>query len=494
MAAETTSTYPTYIPRPRIGIVGLGIVSSLGHDVPTAWQNLIAGETGVRDIRDSHLGPYQRVMETKIGAPVIDFDLMSNPLFKGRYPDGDKIINIAKERKNFHVSHEYGIHAAYQAMGDGHTGAGILLPNSLQIDPSIVAHEEAGVVMGTGLAGGYALVETKEKIDAELRRTLGPKVTRAYVDYINETRKALDLAELTEDEEKALLNGQVKPSHMQQSLIGRTPEIISLLAKMKAAVKSNLGECAASAEAIADAADQIILGRAKVVVAGGTEAAMMPSEILAFERHKGAVTSNSDYRRSPKPLDKNRDGFVFGEGAAVVVLEELGHAMARGAHVYAELIGWGTSGDAHDPVEPDPRGVKLSFTRALQMAGLRAEEISDAYVNLHVPGTPADIKEASAFTDMLEPEQTVGFNGTKGQTGHALGGVGAMETIFTTMALENNVVPASVNMTDPETIVEHYPTIMGESVDADIEVGVKNSSGFGGHNATLILKKHSQKN
>ncbi len=487
---ESVAEVP-YLQRPRIAVVGLGVVSSLGHQVMPAWNNLINGETGVRDIRDSHLGPYQRVMATKIGAPVVGFELMNNPLFQGKYtnPDG-KPVNVAKEKKNFHRSSDMGLEAAYQAIGHGETGAGLLLPDSLQIDPAVVAHDEVGVYMASGLAGGDALIDAQDKIDVELRNNLGEEVVEAYLEYLRVRQQALGLSELTEDEIRELTRGQVRPYHMQQSLYGRPAEIISLLTQAKAFEKMSSAECAASTEAIADAADQIMLGRAKIVIAGGTEAAMLPPEILAFERHKGAVSASDDHLRTPNPLDKNRTGFVFGEGAAVIVLEELGHAAARGAHIYAELIGWGTSADAHDPVEPDPRGIKVSFTRALRMAGLNAAEISNAYVNLHVPGTPADVGEASAFTDMLEPEQTVGFNGTKGQTGHALGGVGALETIFTTLAIEKGIVPASVHMTDPEDIVSKYPTVMGEPIEADVEIGIKNSSGFGGHNATLILKKY----
>ena len=476
--------------RRRVVVTGMGLVSSLGHDVPSSWENLINGGTGVRDISETHLGEYTNIMLTRLGAPVVGFAFLDNPAFTFRPTERDEQkrrkemgeVNLRKEKMNFHLSHEYGLEAAYQAIGPGPTGGNLLLPNSLIIDPSIVAHTEASVVWGTGIAGAAHFIDVQARIDAELAQYKASLETPKKV-------KSEDVEEEFEDEDSEKID-RVKASDMQRILIGRGAEIASMVFKMKRRVRSNLGECAASTDGIGEAADWISRGIGEVALAVGSEAAVLPVTVLCFERHKGAVSPSTDPNKSPRPLDKYRDGFVFGEGGSAVLLEEREHAIARGAKIYAEVIGWGDSGDGFDPVIPEEDGIQRSLDAALEVAGLRASDLDNPYINVHAPGTPADIVEATIATRNFSPKQAVAINSTKGSTGHALGSAGGMETIFTIKAINDQLVPPARNMSEPEEVLDGYETSMGKATQAEIVTGVKMSSGFGGHNATLILKNH----
>jgi 3-oxoacyl-[acyl-carrier-protein] synthase II len=243
--------------------------------------------------------------------------------------------------------------------------------------------------------------------------------------------------------------------------------------------------------AIGQGLDDIRLGRADVMLCGGTESAINQVGIAGFGAMRALSRRNEDPKRASRPFDAERDGFVMGEAAALVVLEELEHARARGAKIYAELAGYGLSSDAKHVTEPDPTGTNPA--RAMKMAfsdaGIEPDEID--YINAHGTSTPlGDAAETRVIKLALGEEKArkTPISSTKGATGHCLGAGGAVEAIFLTLAIRDGKVPPTINyeVPDPECDLDYIPN---EARDADVCVAVSNSFGFGGHNASIVLKK-----
>jgi 3-oxoacyl-[acyl-carrier-protein] synthase II len=256
-------------------------------------------------------------------------------------------------------------------------------------------------------------------------------------------------------------------------------------------LSSQCTACAASNMAIGDGLDAIRLGRADVMLCGGTEAPVTEVGIAGFTAMRALSRRNDEPERASRPFDAGRDGFVMGEAGAVVVLEELEHAKARGAKVYAELLGYGVSSDARHITEPDPTGVNPA--RAMQMAfrdaGISTDEID--YINAHGTSTPlGDASETRVLKLALGEDNALAtpVSSTKGATGHCLGAAGAVEAMFTTLAVHRGVLPPTINYEepDPECDLDYIPN---EAREADVRVGVSNSFGFGGHNATIVLRR-----
>ncbi len=247
--------------------------------------------------------------------------------------------------------------------------------------------------------------------------------------------------------------------------------------------------CAASNMAIGDATDAIRLGRADVMIAGGTEAAVNEVGIAGFAAMRALSTRNDDPKRGSRPFDAERDGFVMGEAGAALVLEELEHAKARGAKIYAEVAGYGLSSDAKHITEPDPTGPVNAFKMALRDAGVAPEEID--YINAHATSTPVgDSSETQMLKYALGEEvaYSTPVSGTKGATGHCLGAAGAIEATFTILAIRDGKLPPTINyeVPDPACDLDYVPN---EPRDADVKVAVSNSFGFGGHNACVVFKR-----
>jgi 3-oxoacyl-[acyl-carrier-protein] synthase II len=262
----------------------------------------------------------------------------------------------------------------------------------------------------------------------------------------------------------------------------------------RAGVHTPVSACASGAEAMSFALDMIRSGRADVVVAGGTEAAIHPLNMAAFSQMQALSTRNDEPERASRPYDKGRDGFVLGEGAGVVVLESAEHAKSRGAKVYAEIASSGITSDAHHIAAPDPvgRGAARAMQMALDAAGLTASDI--VHINAHATSTPAgDVAEAHAMSTVLGDGSTACVSATKSMTGHLLGAAGAIETIATVMALHERLAPATVNLEDPDDDV-HIDVVRGEArklPDGPI-AALNNSFGFGGHNVALVVKSVEQ--
>jgi 3-oxoacyl-[acyl-carrier-protein] synthase II len=249
--------------------------------------------------------------------------------------------------------------------------------------------------------------------------------------------------------------------------------------------------CAASNMAIGGGLDMIRLGRADVMLCGGTEAAVCKVGIAGFGAMRALSRRNDDPKRASRPFDAQRDGFVMGEAGAVLVLEELEHANARGAKIYAEVVGYGLSSDAKHITEPDPTGPVAAFTMALGDAGVGPDEVD--YVNAHATSTPiGDISETKMLKLALGEENayTTPVSGTKGATGHCLGAAGAIEGMFTVLAVRDGKLPPTINyeVEDPECDLDYVPNV---ARDADVKVAVSNSFGFGGHNACIVFRRYS---
>jgi 3-oxoacyl-[acyl-carrier-protein] synthase II len=265
---------------------------------------------------------------------------------------------------------------------------------------------------------------------------------------------------------------------------------VSMELGTKGPLSSECTACAASNMAIGDGTDAIRLGRADVMFCGGTEAAINKVGIAGFGAMRALSRRNADPLRASRPFDAQRDGFVMGEAGGVLVLEELEHALARGARIYGEVAGYGVSADASHITEPDPTG--LNPARALQMAmadaGVSTDEID--YINAHATSTPlGDSSETRVIKLALGEENAfrTPVSGTKGATGHCLGAAGAIEAIFTTLAVRDGKLPPTINyeVEDPSCDLDYVPN---EARDADVRVAVNNSFGFGGHNACVVIK------
>ncbi|GAA3465726.1 beta-ketoacyl-ACP synthase II [Nonomuraea roseola] len=258
----------------------------------------------------------------------------------------------------------------------------------------------------------------------------------------------------------------------------------------QAGVHATVSACASGAEAIGYAMEMIRSGRADVVVAGGTEAAIHPLNIAAFAAARAMSTRNDDPQGASRPWDRDRDGFVLGEGAGIVVLESEEHAKARGARVYAYAAGVGYSADSHHITQPEPegRGIIMAMTQALTDAGVTGQDVK--HINAHGTSTPAgDVIEVQAVAKAIGTHPLV--TSTKSMTGHLLGGAGGIESVFTIKALEDRVVPATINLANPDDGIE-VDLVHGESrklPDGDI-AAVNNSFGFGGHNVTVVFTTH----
>jgi 3-oxoacyl-[acyl-carrier-protein] synthase II len=266
---------------------------------------------------------------------------------------------------------------------------------------------------------------------------------------------------------------------------------VSMQLGTKGPLSSQCTACAASNMAIGDGLDAIRLGRADVMFCGGTEAPVTEVGIAGFSAMRALSRRNDDPEKASRPFDAGRDGFVMGEAGAVVVLEELEHAKARGAKIYAELLGYGVSSDAQHITEPDPSGVNpaRSMTMAFGDAGIAPDEID--YINAHGTSTPlGDASETRVIKLALGEENArkTPVSSTKGATGHCLGAAGAVEAMFSILAIERGALPPTINYDepDPKCDLDYIPN---EAREADVRTAVSNSFGFGGHNATIVVRR-----
>ncbi|MEO6092167.1 MAG: beta-ketoacyl-ACP synthase II [Novosphingobium sp.] len=416
----------------RIVVTGLGLVTPLGGDVPTTWANLLAGKSGAGPI--THFDPADQ--KCRIACEVKPKD---HPM--GFDPDRRVDHKVQRQVDPFIV---YGIDAAGQAIED----AGLL-------DMTQEERYMAGCSIGSGI-GGLPGIESEALVLANR----GPsRVSPHFVHgrLIN------------------LISGQVS---IKYGLMGPNHAVVTA--------------CSTGAHSIGDAARMIRDGDADVMLAGGAEATICPLGIAGFAQARALSTHfNDEPERASRPYDKDRDGFVMGEGAGVVVLEEYEHAKARGAKIYAEVIGYGLSGDAHHVTAPHPEGSGAfrSMKMALRKAELDPSEID--YINAHGTSTPlGDELELGAvrrlFGDALGQ---VSMSSTNSATGHLLGGAGAVETIFCILAMRDQIVPPTLNLENPSDGCEGVDLVPLVAKKRVVRACLNNSFGFGGTNASLVVRQ-----
>ncbi len=414
----------------RVVVTGLGLVTPLGGDVETTWANLIAGKSGAAQITRFDASNQKATIACEVKAKDHEFGF-----------DPDKRIDpkIQRQVDPFII---FGLDAAGQALED----AGLT-----EMDEA--TRERAGVSIGAGI-GGLPGIEL-ESVNLHER---GPgRVSPHFVHgrIIN------------------LISGQVS---IRYGLMGPNHAVVTA--------------CSTGAHSIGDAARMIKDDDADIMLAGGSESTVNPLGIAGFAQARALNTSMNDRpEQASRPYDKGRDGFVMGEGAGVVVLEEYEHAKARGAKIYAEVVGYGLSGDAYHVTAPHPegRGAELSMRMAMRKAGMEPGDID--YVNAHGTSTMADTIELAAVKRVLGNDLTgASMSSTKSAIGHLLGGAGAVETIFCILAIRDQIVPPTLNLDNPDEGTEGVDLVPHKARKRKVRAALNNSFGFGGTNASVIVK------
>ncbi|GGA40050.1 beta-ketoacyl-ACP synthase II [Paenibacillus physcomitrellae] len=406
----------------RVVVTGMGVVTALGEDLNTLWDNLMAGKSGVSLIEAFDVSDYP----TRIAASAKDF----NP---ENYMD-------RKEARKMDRFVQFAVAAGSMAMKD----------SGLDIGSNVDA-ERIGVSIGSGI-GGLGTWEDQHNILLEK----GPK--------------------------------RVSPFFIPMMIANMASGQMSIMFGAKGPNTTQVTACATGSHAIGDSMRLIQRGDADVMICGGAEATIRPTGLAGFCSMRAMSTRNDEPEKASRPFDVDRDGFVMGEGSGVLVLESLEHAQARGARIYAEVIGYGLSGDAHHMTEPDPDGAARCMKMAIRDAGIDPSEID--YINAHGTSTPVgDRSETKAVKAALgEHAYKVAVSSTKSMTGHLLGAAGGVEAVICGLALNHGVIPPTINLDnqDPECDLDYVPNTPRQ---ADLKVVMSNSFGFGGHNATIILKK-----
>jgi 3-oxoacyl-[acyl-carrier-protein] synthase II len=409
----------------------MGMISPLGVGVDVNWQRLTAGHSGIGRI--THFDPSDMSCQVAGQVP------------RGDAPDQlnlDRFIE-PKEQKKMDTFIHFAIAAAEEAIKD----CGYVPEGEEQQD-------RIGVMIGSGIGGLNEIYETSIVLHEK-----GPR--------------------------------RVSPFFIPRSLINLASGQVSIMHGYRGPNHSVVTACATGAHAIGDAARLIALGDADVMVAGGAEAAVCRVGIAGFCALRAMSTSfNDDPTKASRPYDKDRDGFVMGEGAGVVIVEEYEHAKKRGAKIYAELVGYGLSGDAYHMTSPaeDGNGGYRAMQMALKRSGLAVEDIG--YVNAHGTSTPmGDEIEVKAVRRLLGDQATkVMMSSTKSATGHLLGAAGAIEAIYSIKAVTEGIIPPTLNLDNPSEGVQDMDLVPHKSREKKINVALSNSFGFGGTNACLIFK------
>lgn len=401
----------------RVVVTGIGMITSLGLDKQSSFENICNGKTGVDKISlfDASEFPVQ------IAAEVKGFDPSS-------------VIEDGKEIKKMDRFIQLGLKAAGEAMDDAKF--------------SSFDSDEFGVSSASGI-GGLPNIE----INANTCLQRGPR--------------------------------RISPFFIPSALVNMLGGFVSIYYKLKGPNLSSVTACAASAHAIMDAARVIMIGEAKKMLAVGAEAAVCPVGIGGFAAMKALCARNDDPAHASRPFDAERNGFVMGEGAAALVLEELEDAKARGAKIYGELVGFGASGDAYHITSPSLDGPIRAMKKAYEMAGRPKID----YINAHGTSTVINDKnETAALKELFGEGKVPAVSSTKGQLGHCLGAAGAVEAAISLLAMQNDIIPPTINQIskDPDCDLDYVPNVARK---AKLDCVMSNNFGFGGTNASLIFKR-----
>ncbi len=418
----------------RVVVTGLGAITPIGNDVETTWLNAVAGKSGA--------------------APITHFDASK---FKTQFACEVKGYNAnehfdRKKLRQLDLYAQYGIVAARQAVADSG------LEEAANLDRNRV-----GVIVAAGI-GGLHTFEEEAGYYAVNGAEQGPKYNPFFI-----PKMIADIA-----------SGHIS---MEYNYHGPNYGVVSA--------------CASSNNAIIDAFNLIRLGKADAIVTGGAEAAIYPAGVGGFNSMHALSTRNDSPETASRPFSASRDGFVMGEGSVVLILEELEHAKARGAKIYAEVAGGGMSADAYHltATHPDGLGAKLAMSNALEDAGMTPADID--YINVHGTSTPVgDISEVKAIVELFgDQAHKLNISSTKSMTGHLLGATGALEAMFSVLAVKNDIVPPTINHEEgdeDENIDYTLNFTFNKAENRPVRAALSNSFGFGGHNATVIVKKYEE--
>lgn len=409
---------------PRVVVTGLGMVTSLGNDLATSWENLCQGNSGVSNITDYDTSQYR----VRFGAVVRDF----NPLL---YMD-------RKEARRADPYQQLAVAATKQALAHA----------NLEITDDIA--DDVGVYVGSGIGG---LLTLHDQFHVLFEK--GPD--------------------------------RVSPFLINMMIVDGAAGLISIMTGARGPNWAAVSACATSGNTIGEAWETIRRGDAQVMLAGGSEKGVAPIAVAAFDNMKALSRRGDNPQAASRPFDATRDGFVLGEGSAMLVLEDLEFAKARGARILAEMVGYGCTSDAHHVTEPVPGGNGLlrAMKRALRKAGLTPEQID--YINAHGTSTgPNDRTETAAIKACFgEAAYRVAISSTKSMTGHTLGAAGAVEAAVCIQAIRHSIIPPTINLhhPDPECDLDYVPN---EARNTTVDIAMSNSMGFGGHNTCLIFKRY----
>jgi 3-oxoacyl-[acyl-carrier-protein] synthase II len=411
--------------RRRVVVTGLGLISPIGNTVQEGWDNLTAGRSGIATI-------------TKFDASAFSCR------FAGEVKNLDMDLYMpAKEARHMDSFIHFGYAAAVQAVQD----AGLPHGDTLGEDGA----ERIGCIVGSGIGGLPMIEQTQVEYAARGPRRISPFFVPASI--IN------------------MISGHIS---IRYGYTGPNLAIVTA--------------CTTGLHCIGEAGRMIEYGDADVMIAGGAESTVSPLGIGGFAAARALSTRNDDPATASRPWDKDRDGFVLGEGAGVVVLEEYEHAKRRGAKIYAELLGFGMGADAYHMTAPNVDGPKRAMRAALRNAGINADDVH--YLNAHGTSTPlGDLNETNAIKLAFgDHARNMVVNSTKSMTGHLLGGAGGIESVFTVLALHHQVSPPTINIfdQDPECDLDYCANV---ARPMRIDVAVKNNFGFGGTNGTLVFRR-----
>ena len=412
----------------RVVITGMGIVSPVGTGVEHAWKNILAGKSGVRKIDSFEVSDLASQIA---GIPQVGT------------ADGQcnfDVVAEPREQRKLDKCILYGLVAADEAIKD----AGL--------DNYTGDKTRVGVSIGSGIGGLNTIYDNCIELHDG-----GPR--------------------------------RVSPFFIPKGIINMAAGNISIKYGLQGPNISVVTACATGAHSIGEAARMIKYGDADIMVCGGTEGAVGRIGLAGFSAMRALSTRNDEPERASRPWDKNRDGFIMAEGAGVLVLEEYEHAVARGAKIYAEVAGYGMSGDAYHITAPAPNGEggMRAMQSALKDAGLNPADVD--YINAHGTSTGlGDVGELAAVQNLFAGVP-VSMSSTKSMTGHLLGAAGAVETIFCALAIRDGVVPPTINLDDPEDAVGNFDLVPHVAKERQVDVALSNSFGFGGTNASVVLKK-----
>jgi 3-oxoacyl-[acyl-carrier-protein] synthase II len=412
----------------RVVITGMGLICGLGNTAPEIWWQLLAGASGM--------------------APIQGFDATGFPVtFAAEVKNFDPLQFVDKKE-----ARKMGrfIHYAFAATQEAMAQSGLVIDDSNR--------DRVGTFIGSGI-GGFEVIER---------------------------------------EHNNLLQGgprKLSPFFIPATIVNMAAGQISIRYGAQGPISATATACATSANAIGDSVRMILHGDADAIIAGGAEAAVTALSVGGFAAMRALSTRNDDPTHASRPFDKDRDGFVIGEGAGILILEELQFAKARGAKILAEVIGYGMSADAHHMtgIAPEGLGAQRSMRAALKDAGIQPEEVG--YINAHATATPAGDGNESRAIEVVFGEHALNrklkISGTKSMTGHLLGGAGGLEAGITVLALVNQQLPPTMNLEnpDPECRLDY---VANKAIAHSFDIGLSNSFGFGGINATLIMRRWTE--